>query len=394
LLFSMLSPMRIVYVTETFPPEINGVALSSELAVRHLRAHGHQVQVLRPAQSHEEAVCGDQEWLCLGAPVPMYPDLRLGWIRAGVLRKQWRLQRPDVVHVVTPGPLAWTALKVAQAEGIATSADFRTNFHTYSRYYGMSWLEPVILAYLRQLHAKANCNFVPTPQLASQLSQQGFERLQVVGRGVDTSRFSPVWRDTELRRSWGAHDKSPVLLYVGRLAREKNIELALDCFEDLRTENPQLKMVVVGDGPLREKLQTSYPAVHFAGSRRGDELPRYYASADVFLFPSLTEIFGNVTLEALATGMAVVAFDTAAAALHVPHGSNGWLVPVNAGKAEFLKMVKTALPSAVWGHLLRRNARATALTVDWESILQRFELLLRRIAAAPELQGSSHAALA
>lgn len=391
--------MRIAYVTETFPPEINGVSLTAERTLAHLRAAGHQVQLIRPRQRGEARLDSADEWRSAGGPIPMYPELRYGLARSAALRRRWArgtAGAPDLVHATTPGPLAFAALRAARAEGIATSADFRTNFHSYSRHYGFGWLEPWVLGYLRRLHALADTSFVPTHALATQLAGQGFERLQVVGRGVDADRFSPVWRDDWLRRDWHARSDNPVLLYVGRLAAEKNVELALSTFETLRRSRRGLRMVVVGDGPLRDRLRASHRRVRFVGVQRGLALSRCYASADVFLFPSLTETFGNVTLEAAASGLAVVAFDAAAAARHLQHGVSGWLAAPSAGTAgrlDFVEMAGRALEDWRPGSAVRQRAREASLRADWDTVLRGFEQRLRGVAA--QSAGSTrHAALA
>ncbi|MCE4553099.1 glycosyltransferase family 4 protein [Roseateles cellulosilyticus] len=377
--------MRIAYVTETYPPEINGVALTAERTVRHLRGAGHEVQLIRPRHAGEAARRDADEWRCSGAPIPMYPELRFGWARRAALSALWRQTLPDLVHVVTPGPLGWAALRAARAEGIPASADFRTNFHAYCRHYGVGLLEPVVLRYLRRLHAMAECNFVPTQELARQLAGHGFGRLQVLGRGVDASLFSPERRDAALRHRWQAGPAARVMLYVGRLAAEKNADLALQTFERMSLCRPGLRMVVVGDGPLRTRLQRAHPQVHFAGMQTGPALARHYASADVFLFPSLTETFGNVTLEALASGLAVAAFDTGAAAAHIRDDVNGCLAapgPASDAADAFLDAASRALNASEPDGLLRMEARLAATQADWGGVLRRFELQLRRVAFA------------
>jgi len=392
--------VRIAYVTETYPPEINGVSLTAERAVNHLRHSGHQVQLVRPRQRGEAALDTADELRTWGGPIPMYPELRYGLAGVQALRRRWRGDRgapaPDIVHVATPGPLAWAALRAARAEGLRTSADFRTNFHAYSRHYRLGWLEPVVLGWLRRLHALADANFVPTPTLAAQLKEQGFERLHVVGRGVDADRFSPRWRDDWLRRDWHANVGDPVLLHVGRLAPEKNVELALQTYERLRAAVPSLRMVVVGDGPLRGRLQAHHPHVRFVGTQRGTDLSRHYASADVFLFPSLTDTFGNVTLEALASGLAVVAYDTAAAGMHVHDGISGWLAQPQdgaAGHEAFFQATRRALSAAQVNSPLRRQARQVARAAGWDAVLRAFEQRLRATAGAAAAP-RPHAALA
>jgi glycosyltransferase involved in cell wall biosynthesis len=311
----------------------------------------------------------------------MYPDLRIGLAASGTLRARFERDRAQLVHIATEGPLGWAALRAAQALGIPVSSDFRTNFHEYSRYYGFGWLSPVVHDVLRRFHNQARVTFVPTHALRDQLARAGFERLAVVGRGVDTTLFTPDKRSPELRAQWGATDDGPVLLYVGRLAAEKNVTLALCAFEAVKLNAPSARMVVVGDGPMRRRLQAQFPDAVFIGVQRGEALARCYASADLFLFPSMSETFGNVTLEALASGLPVVAFDTAAAAEHVDDCDNGLLAPMGA-EPDFV----AAACSLAWQHrelgLVREHARRAALAAGWPTVLGGFEARLAETVAA------------
>ncbi|HEY9108779.1 MAG TPA: glycosyltransferase family 1 protein [Roseateles sp.] len=391
--------MRIAYVTETYPPEINGVAITAERVVRHLRGAGHEVQLVRPRRPGEAPRRDEDEWRSAGAPIPRYPELRFGWARPGELRWLWRQEgaRPDVVHAVTPGPLGWAALHAARQEGIATSADFRTNFHAYCEHYGLGWLQNIVLGHLRRLHGMADCNFVPTAELGAQLAERGFERLHVLGRGVDARLFTPARRDLALREAWRASPGQRVLLHVGRLAPEKNAGLALQTFERLSARRPGLRMVVVGDGPLRARLERAHPRARFVGMQTGVALAKHYASADVFLFPSLTDTFGNVTLEALSSGLAVAAFDTGAAAAHVRDGVSGCLArrceDGLAAADAFLDAAMRALDASDPDGPLRREARLAAARADWQGVLRGFEQQLCRVALAGAAT-TRHAALA
>ena len=369
--------MRIAYVTETFPPEVNGVALTVARTVRHLRERGHTVDLIRPRQAGDPVEPPSRaEWLTRGWPIPMYPDLRFGYASAGALRTRYRESRPDLVHIATPGPLGFEALRAARALNLPTSSDFRTNFHLYSRHYRLGALASVVLGALRWFHNRTERTFVPTKAGARELEAEGFRHIAVVGRGVDTARFDPVRRSAELRSDWQAVDGAPVLLYVGRVAAEKNIELALRAFEALRLRQPSARMVVVGDGPLRESLEPAHPDVRFVGSQQGDALAASYASADLFVFPSLTETFGNVTLEALASGLPVVAFDTAAAGEHVEHGRSGLLVAPD-DEAGFIDAVGALGLQPERMKEMGRSAVAAARRVRWDDVLGRFEAQLQ-----------------
>jgi len=375
--------MHIAYITETYPPEVNGVALTAERCVRHLRHNGHAVLLMRPRQAGEPARDTHTEWRTAGARIPMYPDLRMGLASAATLRHRFETFEPDIVHVATQGPLGRAAVHAAGELGVPVTTDFRTNFHVYCAHYGLGFASRLVVRYLRGFHNRSALTFVPCRRMVDELGALGFERVEALGRGVDARRFAPHQRSPELRQRWGAPDGVPVLLYVGRLAPEKNVPLALQAFAAVRRLHPRAQMVVVGDGPWRARLQAQYPMVHFAGVQRGDALATHYASADLFLFPSLSETFGNVTLEALASSLGVVAFDCAAAGELIRDGENGFLAaPGDA--AGFVAAACRALSSPIELDAVRQRARRTALRADWEPVLHTFEQRLRQVAFAPE----------
>ncbi len=382
--------MHIAYVTETWPPELNGVSLTVERTVRYLRARGHAVELVRPRQPADEAASRSGEWLTGGCRLPMYRDLRFGLAWPATLARRFAAARCDLVHLATPGPLAWAALSAARSLGLAVTSDFRTNFHQYSRHYGLGLLSPLVLAGLRRLHNLTRCTFVPTETLRRELAQAGFERLAVVGRGIDTERFTPARRSPTLRAGWGVGDDGLVLLHVGRLAAEKNVGLALRAFESVRQRRPDARMVLVGDGPARGRLQAAHPAAHFAGMLRGDELAAHYASADLFLFPSLSDTFGNVVLEALASGLPVAAYDTAAAAEHVADGTSGRLAAPGDEAAFIAAACSLAAEPSQRLAAMREAAADAARKARWSDVLDGFEAQLRQIVDAPEV--SRHAA--
>jgi glycosyltransferase involved in cell wall biosynthesis len=184
-----------------------------------------------------------------------------------------------------------------------------------------------VFAWLRRFHNRGDATLVPTQELQQQLTDQGFKHVERLGRAVDTRQFHPGWRDAALRASWGLADDDIAVLSVGRLAPEKNLGLLIRSFRALQAERPSAKLIFVGDGPARGELQAANPDAIFRGIQRGDELARHYASADLFLFPSLSETFGNVTLEAMSSGLATVAFDYGATREHLRDGEHGAAVP-------------------------------------------------------------------
>ena len=370
--------LRVAVVTETWPPEVNGVAVTLAKLVQGLSHRNHDVQLIRPRQAKSDTGIKDsnlEEVLMRGMPIPRYPELKLGLPSKKTLVKTWTLRRPDVVHIATEGPLGWSALQAAKVLKLPVTSDFRTNFQSYSKHYGVGWLRKPIVAYLRKFHNATACTMVPTKELKKTLSENGFLNLKVVSRGVDTSLFNMSKRDTNLRQSWGATDQSKVMISVGRMAPEKNLEQVLKTFEALKFMGNDLKLVMVGDGPLREQFQINYPEIIFPGMLHQAELAKYYASSDLFVFPSQTETFGNVTLEALASGIPVLAFDCAAAKDWVQTDVNGWLVSENDPDGfarQAVKIFKTE-------HLLSQvtqNTRQQIVRLDWDQIAEQVESVL------------------
>lgn len=372
--------LRVAVVTETYPPEVNGVAVTLQQLVLRLQASNHQIQLIRPRQplDHKERQACTDELLVRGLEIPRYPQLRLGMPMKRALVAQWSRQRPDLVHVATEGPLGWSAVQAARQLRLPLSTDFRTNFHAYSQHYGIGWLRKPIAAYLRKFHNLADCTMVPSSDLLQDLCAQGFERLMVVARGVDAARFSPVHRSEALRAQWGVAADQPVLLSVGRLAREKNLDLLVRSWQAMRARQPDLKLVVVGDGPSRNALAQACPEALLVGAQSGDALARHYASADLFVFPSVTETYGNVTPEALASGLAVLAFDYAAAAELIRHGDNGLLAP-RGDEAAFLSSAMDMVNNPALVQRLRERGRATTLTQDWGQIARQVEAVWHQL---------------
>ena len=377
----LLPRLRIALVTETYPPEINGVAMTLGRLTAALRACGHMVDVVRPRQLADTADTADtRDTLVSGLPIPGYGELRFGLPATRALKQQWHAQRPHIVHIATQGPLGWSARQAARALGLPVSSSFHTNFDAYSAHYGVGWMRGIIARTLRNFHNGTGATFVPTRSLARNLLAAGYRNVSVVSRGIDTQLFSPQRRSPNLRAAWQAKPDDLVVAYVGRLAPEKNLDLVFTAFAEVLRARHDAKLVLVGDGPLRAELKARYPQHIFAGMRSGEELAAHYAAADLFLFPSLTETFGNVTVEALASGLGVVAYDYAAAAELIEHGHNGVVAPPGDANA----FVNSAVMLAADRALLTRVRTRAALSVahlDWLRVGELFAAKLRKLAA-------------
>src|SRR5262245_21571582 len=249
--------IRIAVVTETYPPEINGVARTVGPMVEWLLSRGHTIDLVRPRQRPEparEQHPALHETLTAGAAVPR-SQVQVGFALPGTLATRWRAVRPDLVHVVTEGPLGWAAVSAARSLGIPVCSDFHTNFHSYAGHYGFGWMQGAVAAYLRWIHNRTACTLVPTEQLRAELEQLGFERLRIAGRGVDAKLFNPARRSAELRRQWGCAGDELVAISVGRLAPEKALDLFASAARAMQAVDSRMRVVVVGDGPVRGPLQ-------------------------------------------------------------------------------------------------------------------------------------------
>ena len=379
--------LRIAVVTETWPPEINGVAITLSRLVRGLCQRNHEIQLIRPRQGKHEAPHNGSEvneLLLRGLPIPHYPQLKMGLPSKSALVRAWTLKRPDLVHIATEGPLGWSALQAARRLRLPVTSDFRTNFHSYSKHYGMAWLSKPIMAYLRKFHNHTACTMVPTQLIKTELNKQGFANLRVVARGVDTAVFSPAHRSSALRAQWQADNDTLVLLSAGRLAAEKNLELVIKTYQALQQTGAKVRLVVAGDGPYQNEFKRRCPDAVFLGMCKHETLASVYASADVFLFPSLTETFGNVTLEALASGTPVLAFDCAAASDLVHTGHNGWLVPADQ-EAHYIAAALDIVRDPMRIMAMREATRQSVVELDWLQIVLRVERIFLQALAAPRL---------
>lgn len=370
--------MRVAIVTETWPPEINGVALTVQALARGLRGLGHAVEIIRPrpAQGLAAGESGefDELWVA-GAALPRYPGLRFGLPSQARLLRRWRETRPQVMYVATEGPLGHSALAAGRKLGIPACTGFHTRFDDFVGHYGCSWLTPLVFAGMRRFHNRAAATLVPTTELATHLGENGFRNVRLLRRAVDTGLFHPRWRDLGLRAQWGLEPGQLAVIHVGRLAAEKNLGLAIGAFRKIQALHPGSRLVVVGDGPERRRLAEANPDLIFAGLRHGEDLARHYASGDLFLFPSTTETFGNVTLEAMASGLPVVAFDYGAAREHIIDAQCGSRVPM-ADSAAFMQASIALAGDPQRRRQIGRAARARVAGLSPDAVSASFSDLL------------------
>lgn len=369
-------------VTETWPPEINGVAHTCFRLVSGLRQRDdYRIQLVRPRQATDKQAANDgnfEELFVRGLTLPFYREVRFGLPQYFALKQQWRKQRPDMVQIVTEGPLGYAALKAAKALAIPVISDFHTNFDEYSRYYRAGGLFKLAKRYLRYLHNETLVTLVPTKQLQAQLENSGYRRLGILARGIDTRLFNPQRRSDELRTALGIEREQLLVVLVSRLAHEKNLDLAINAFRAIQAEVPDARFMIVGDGPERQRLQSANPDIVFTGMQRGEDLAAHYASGDLFIYPSLSETFGNVITEAMASGLPVVTFNYAAALEHIVSGENGIAVDVTDEAAFIRRSVQLAQDTEL-RQALGKAAVFTAQTLCWEKVINDLDQVIQSL---------------
>lgn len=320
--------MRVAIITENFLPKLDGVTRTLARLLEHLQGNGHQALLLGPESGMVE-YAGAEVIGTAGLPLPFYPELKFNFFRPLFMRRMAEFC-PDIIHLVDPVILGATGLAAARFFNTPLVSSYHTNLAAYCEHFGFSLLTKPMWQYNRFVHSQCALTFCPSPSTAAMLCMQGFEHLRIWPRGVDTTLFQPERRSAEMRLSWLATREEPenktVLLYVGRVSWEKNLRLLVQAYREMNHERCHL--VIVGDGPALLEMQQELQGtpVTFTGYMSGEQLAAAYASADVFAFPSTTETFGQVVLEAMASGLPVVGLFAEGVCDLVEHEHTGLLL--------------------------------------------------------------------
>jgi glycosyltransferase involved in cell wall biosynthesis len=358
--------MRIALVTENFLPKLDGVTRTLAMLLEYLHTRGHAALVLGP-RGAPRRYAGARIYGTPGLPLPFYPELRALLPSPGLERRLARF-RPDIIHVAEPMLLGAMGIVWAQRLGIPLISSYHTNLAAYCSYFRLGMLETPVWAYRRMLHNACDATLCPSPSTARELRGQGFERVDLWPRGVDATLFHPARRSLAWRRSITGDERRPIALSVGRLSHEKNLGVLIEAWNALQGRDAHL--VIVGDGPARGDLERTLagPTVTFTGYLRGEALAEVYASADLFVFPSLTETFGQVALEAMASGLAVLGFDADGVRDLVRDGETGLLAPCGE-QATFTRMFSLLLDEPQLRARMGLRARAAAEQRTWEGVM-------------------------
>ena len=361
--------LKITLVTETFPPEINGVALTLEKLHNFLNISGHRPSVIRPRRFSETR----KPELVQGFPIPMYPKLRFGIGSPLRLYHTIKSKMPDIIHLATEGPLGLACLGIAKSLRIPVVSSFHTNFDLYANDYKMGFLSSGISHYLRWFHNQTEATFAPSNACLERLQALGYKNTKIWTRGVDTNLFNPIQKVLNFKSKIGLSETDILLLYVGRLAPEKNIGSLLETFKKARNtlskQGKNLFLALVGTGPLvgQSDLEKTNGII-LPGELRGNHLAQWYASADIFVFPSTSETFGNVILEAQASGLPVLCLNSQATQERICNHHDGILA---ANIEEFERLLTDLTADKSKRDYLGKNAFITAKSQKWDDIFNR-----------------------
>ena len=361
--------MRVAYFSDSLPPIADGVSRTLCRLLETLLEERIDFRIFSAVKPGPEHPWSDRVHKLPSVPFPPYPDYRVALPFAPSL--DWLVAdfAPDLVHVVSPTPLGMYGLDVARRQHLPAVGSFHTDFVSYFPFYGLAGLELQGWRYLRWFYNRCTTTFAPSADTRAKLRRYGIDRVELWERGIDRRAFSPAHRSAALRQRLGAPER-PILLYVGRLVREKNLLDLAAAADSLARRGDRFALVIVGDGPMAGELKALLPQAHFAGFRQGEDLAQWYASADVFVFPSTTETFGNVILEAFASGLPVVAADRGGVRDLVRPGENGVLARPGAPD-DFARRIHDLLANPAGLERLRAGALQTAGRYHWPAVNRR-----------------------
>jgi glycosyltransferase involved in cell wall biosynthesis len=392
--------MRVLYCTDTYPPQVNGVSIVTALSVAGLARRGWECAVLAPKYPEASYAQWAPGAIQEGAteivgvpsvPLPGYPEIRLGLPRRAVVEEMLHRFRPDLVHCETEFGIGRAGQRAAGRTGVPTVTSYHTDFARYAGAYGLPWLQSAVAGYIGRYHRRSRRVYTPSTHSRGDLLRLGVRDVEVWGRGVDTELFHPGRRSQELRAALGMESRF-TFLYVGRLAPEKGLELVLDAYRVASGLVPRgvIHLIVAGTGPREAELRAaSPPGVSFLGllDRRG-RLPDLYANCDAFVFASVTETLGLVVLEAMASGLPVIAAPAGGVADHLRHGENGLSYPQGDAGSLARAMVALAGDYALTRRLAR-GARRTAEGLSWDREIDRLDESYREVCEGrPQASGN------
>ena len=362
------SDLRIALFSGNYNYVLDGANLSLNRLVGYLLRQGAQVRVYSPTVEEPAFEPTGDLVSVPSLPIPFRPEYRFPLALTPRVRRDLAAFNPNVVHIASPDIVAHRAVTWARRNKVAAVATIHTRFDTYLAYYNLHWFEPAVRALMRRLYRRCDAIMAPAESTAAVLRAQRMNRdIAIWARGIDRERFNPDRRDMEFRRKLGFADDELGIAFLGRIVMEKGLDVFAGAIKELESRKVRHKVLVIGDGPARAWFEQQLPNAKFIGQRTGDELATALASSDVLLNPSITESFGNVTLEAMACGLPVVAADATGASNLVRDGESGILV-----EPTDLDGFADALQAYAGDPELRARHGAAGLafarTMDWDRI--------------------------
>ena len=371
--------MRITLVTETYFPQVNGVSRTLGQLVRHLIEAGDTVQLIHP--DYGETRQSEHDLLVWSKVLLFYKEVVVPIPPFGHVHRAIKMFAPDIVHIATEATLGLSALRYVRKRQIPVVSSFHTNFDQYTRHYRLGFTNGTVWKYLRWFHNRTAETYVPSNATISELAARGFERLVLWQRGVHADVFRPdrPGRET-LRTQYSFQPDNVVIGHVSRLAPEKNVGLLGDALRQVVSQRPNVKILFVGDGPSRPSLEKALGKIAvFAGYRSGDDLADHYSACDLFAFASLTETFGNVVLEAMSSGLPVVAVRAGGVGDTVQDDKTGLLVEPTDPASKLAEALITLVDDQVRRNRLSKNAREYALEQSWDAIMSNLRQRYRSV---------------
>lgn len=371
--------MRIAVFSDTYFPQVNGVSVILGKMKEYMDQQGIEYVYFVPGDAAEPGV-----FTFGGMKFPLYPELLITVPRYAKIEKILDEFKPDLVHLATEFTLGWQGMKYARRRHVPLTSTYHTNFVQYLSYYGLPFLEKPGWRYLRWFHSRCALNFSPSVSTLRLLEKHGIPSLRHCPHGIDSDLFNPAYRSMQLRKRYTSDKDGMLLLYVGRMAPEKDLEVLMDAVRLLNQRGLSYRLLMVGDGPSRHKLEQMHlDNVVFCGYQRGQDLYDLYASADIFVFPSVTETFGNVILEAMASGLPVVAAPAGGVEDNLLHGKNG-LAFKSGDPQDMAAQIEIMMTQHDLRQALARGALEHARARNWDGIFADFYQTLDRL-----LKGSS-----
>ncbi len=362
-------PFRIALFTGNYNYIKDGVALTLNRLVAYLEKNNIPVLIFAPTAKAPAFQSAGEVVSVPSFAIPFRSEYRIAWGLPKAARAKLKAFNPTLIHIAVPDILGYQALKQAEAWSLPVVATFHTRYDTYFKFYGLGFLEKYAVSYFRKFYGRCKMVYPPSQSMADALRADGIaENMEVFGRGVDSELFAPTKRSLEWRHECGISDDEIVVCFVSRLVKEKNTDVMVRCFKRLRESGVRFRPLIVGLGPEEKNLRAAIPDAVFAGFMQGEDLAVAYSSSDIFFFPSESETFGNVTLEAMACGLPAIVADATGSRSIVEVGKSGFVQNAR-DEIGFDRLLQRLIEDEKLRKSMGAAARKRALTFNWDAIL-------------------------